>query len=213
MTLTDLLKSLYGDKESMSLAEISQAASAAKGPKFVDLADGGYVDEGKYANVSAKLTTANQTIQTLRQAVQNFEGVDVQQLRDDLAAEKAARVKDRQTWQLQAALKEAGCKDPDYVLYKLGNGVEFAEDGSLKDKEGLLATCKQDYAAMFDAPEQPTGTGGLGNFARRHDSDKPLTREDFQKLPYMEKYKIKTERPEEYKALVSAQSEKPKGDS
>lgn len=59
MKLTDFLKKLFGDKESMTLDELTQAAEGFKDAKFVDLNEGGYVDEGKYSNVSAKLFTAS----------------------------------------------------------------------------------------------------------------------------------------------------------
>lgn len=165
MTFADYLKQLFGDKESMTLSELTQAAENFKDAKFVDLKDGGYVDEGKYSDVSAKLFAANNTIKTLRDAAKSFEGIDVADLQRQLNDEKAGRKKDRQNWELRAALAGAGCKDPDYLLFKLGDKVEFAEDGSLKDKDGLLETCKKDFAAMFPT-DPPAGTGGTGNFRR-----------------------------------------------
>ena len=204
MKLTDFLKKLFGDKESMTLDELTQAAESFKDAKFVDLNEGGYVDEGKYSNVSAKLFTANNTIKTLREAAQAFEGVDIADLKRQLDDEKAGRKKDRQDWELRAVLTAAGCKDPDYVMYKLGDTVEFEENGGLKDKDMLLESCKKDYASMFET-ERPGGTGSFGNFARTHGSDKPMTLEEFNKLPYMEQYKIKTQQPEAYQAMTAAQ--------
>lgn len=180
MTITDFLKALYGDKESMTLNELTQAAEGFKGAKFVDLKDGGYVDEGKYSDVSAKLFTANSTIKTLREAAQAFDGVDVADLQRQLNDEKAERKKDRQNWELRAALTGAGCKDPDYLLFKLGDTVEFAEDGSLKDKDGLLETCKKDFAAMFPA-DPPAGTGSSGNFRRDRNPAQSSQREQLEK--------------------------------
>ena len=42
MTLADFFQKLYGDKESMTLAELTQAANASQEAKFVDLKEGGY---------------------------------------------------------------------------------------------------------------------------------------------------------------------------
>ncbi len=50
MKLTDLLKKLFGDKESMTLDELTQATEGFKDAKFVDLNEGDYVDGGKYSN-------------------------------------------------------------------------------------------------------------------------------------------------------------------
>lgn len=172
MTFADYLKQLYGDKETMTLQELTQAAESFKNAKFVDLKEGGYVDEGKYTDVSARLLAANNTIKTLRDAAKSFEGVDVANLQRQLDDEKAGRKKDRQEWNLRAALTGAGCTDVDYLLYKLGSTVEYKEDGTLKDGEALLESCRKNYAAQFPT-QQAMGTGGAGNFARNHGDADP----------------------------------------
>lgn len=172
MTFADYLKQLYGDKESMTLSELTQAAESCKIAKFVDLKDGGYVDEGKYTDVSARLLAANNTIKTLRDAAKSFEGIDVADLQRQLGEEKAGRKKDRQEWNLRAALMGAGCTDVDYLLYKLGDTVEYDDDGSVKNQDALLESCRKDYAAQFPT-QQAMGTGGTGNFARNHSSENP----------------------------------------
>lgn len=154
MKLTDFIKQLYGDKDTMTLAELTQAANAMDSAKFVDLREGGYVDEGRYSDVSAKLTRANQTIRTLQTPVAEFEGVDVAELQRQLNQEKSDRKKDKQEWNLKAALSGAGCKDTDYVMWKLGQSVEFAEDGNIKDVDSLIENCKTNFASQFDAPKE-----------------------------------------------------------
>lgn len=172
MTFADYLKQLYGDKESMTLSELIQAAESCKTAKFVDLKEGGYVDEGKYTDVSAKLLAANNTIKNLRDAARSFEGVDVADLQRQLDDEKAGRKKDRQEWNLRAVLAGAGCTDVDYLLYKLGDTVEYEEDGNVKNQDALLESCRKDYAAQFPT-QQAMGTGGIGNFARNHGDADP----------------------------------------
>lgn len=167
MTFADYLKQLYGDKESMTLSELTQAAESCKTAKFVDLKEGGYVDEGKYTDVSAKLLAANNTIKTLRDAAKSFEGVDVVDLQRQLGEEKAGRKKDRQEWNLRALLTGAGCTDVDYLLYKLGSTVEYEEDGSVKNKDVLLESCRKDYAAQFPA-QQVADTGVQVNTGGEH---------------------------------------------
>lgn len=171
MTLADYLKQLYGDKESMTLPELTQAAESCKTAKFVDLKEGGYVDEGKYTDISAKLLAANNTIKTLRDAARSFEGVDVADLQRQLDDEKAGRKKDRQEWNLRALFTGAGCTDVDYLLYKVNGKVEYEEDGRVKNQDALLETCRKDYAAQF--PTQAVDTGSVGNFARNHGSADP----------------------------------------
>jgi hypothetical protein len=140
--------------------------------------------------------------------IAGFENVDVKDLQAQLSAEKEGRTKDRQTWNLQSALTAAGCKDTDYIMFKLGDTVEFADDGSLKDSDALLESCKKDYAAMFpqaDPDQNPSGgTGSLGNFQRsHHQPEKAMTKEEFLKLPYMDQFKLKNEQPEAYQTLMA----------
>ena len=201
MELNEFLKELYGEKESMTFSELTQAAAAQKDVKFVDLKAGGYVDEGKYQDVSAKLTTAKQTIQTLQTAVQNYEGVDISDLQTQLANEKAARVKDKQAWSLSSTLAKAGCKDTGYVMYKLGDSVEFDENGAVKDPEALISTVKEAYASQFEA-EHPGGTGSIGNFQRSRTADKTVTKEQFKTMGYLDRMKLKSDDPDTYNELV-----------
>jgi hypothetical protein len=143
--------------------------------------------------------------------VADLEKVDVEDLQTQLQAEKDGRKKDLQSWNLKSTLTKAGCKDTDYIIFKLGDKVEFADDGTLKDSDALLESCKKDYAAMFAEadpgadPQKPTGgTGSLGNFQRSHQQqEKPMTKEEFFKLPYMEQFKLKNEQPEAYQTLMA----------
>lgn len=144
--------------------------------------------------------------------IAGFENVDVKDLQAQLSAEKEGRTKDRQTWNLKSALTAAGCKDTDYIMFKLGDTVKFADDGSLKDSDALLESCKKDYAAMFEEsnpnPDQKPngGTGGLGNFQRQHDGpkDTKTTKEQFGKMGYLERINFKKEHPDEFTELSKA---------
>lgn len=137
--------------------------------------------------LKTQLSTKDTEIKTLRDdlisangKIANLEKVDVQKLQDDLIAERNGRKKDRQDWELRAALTGAGCKDPDYLMFKLADKAEFSEDGSLKDKDSLLESCKKDFAAQFPA-DHPGGTGSIGNFARNHKSSGESRREQLEK--------------------------------
>lgn len=102
-----------------------------------------------------EISTLRTDLTTANGKVADLEKVDIAGLQGQLDAEKSGRTKDRQEWNLKAALSSANCKDADYVMFKLGNTVEFADDGSLKDKDKLLENCKKDYAAMFDESKPP----------------------------------------------------------
>lgn len=129
-------------------------------------------EKGNALRIQGELDTANNTIKILRDAAKSFEGIDVADLQRQLGEEKAGRKKDRQEWNLRAALTGAGCTDVDYLLYKLGDTVEYDDDGSVKNQDVLLESCRKDYAAQFPT-QQAMGTGGTGNFARNHGSEDP----------------------------------------
>lgn len=137
------------------------------------------------AALRTQITTKDAEIKTLRNdlvaantRIAGLEKVDVEALQRQLDDERTGRKKDRQGWNLKAALAETGCKDPEYVMFKLGDTVEFADDGSLKDKDALIEKCKQNFASMFET-ESPTGTGGAGNFARNRQAS--TEREELEK--------------------------------
>lgn len=128
--------------------------------------------EALKTQTKAQLKTREAEIETLRTSLAEATGrvaelsrVDAEALQRQLEEERAGRIKDRQEWSLKAALTETGCKDPEYVIFKLGASAEFADDGSLKDKDALMERCRQEFAAMFE-PDLSAGTGSAGNFAR-----------------------------------------------
>ena len=87
------------------------------------------------------------------------------------------------------------------MMYKLGDNVEFDENGAVKDPEALLSSVKEAYASQFEA-EQPGGTGSIGNFQRNRSTGKTITKEDFAKMGYRERATLKQESPETYQELT-----------
>lgn len=139
---------------------------------------GVYVTRLKNKEIEAN--TLRDDLTTANNKITDLEKVNVKQLQDDLAAEKVGRAKDKQRWNLQTALQGAGCKDPDYVIWKLGDTVEFADDNSLKDADGLIEAAKETYASQFQTASSG-GTGGIGNFQRGH-GDPPSKKSELEKV-------------------------------
>lgn len=132
--------------------------------------------------------------------VADLSKVDVEDLQTQLANEKTARVKDKQIWNLSNVLAKAGCKDTDYVMYKLSDSVEFDENGAVKDPETLVSTVKETYASQFEA--QQGRTVSIGNFQRNRTSDKTITKEQFKTMGYLDRMKLKADDPDIYHELV-----------
>ncbi|MCD2492738.1 hypothetical protein LQE92_08865 [Lacrimispora sp. NSJ-141] len=132
--------------------------------------------------------TDEATIKALREdiikkgnRIAELEKVDVQDLQTQLQQEREGREKDRKEYSLRSLLAAEGCTDVDYLLYKLGNAVEFDDKGKVKDQENFIKSTKETYAAQFQEANTG-GTGGAGNFPRNHDSRTPD-----EKNPYTQK--------------------------
>lgn len=138
--------------------------------------------------LNARIKTKDTEISTLRTdlttantKVAELEKVDVQELQTELEQEKEGREKDRKQFELCSLLVKEGCNDVDYLLYKLGDTVEFDEKGKVKDTENFIKTVKEQYAGQFQNTE-PGGTGSAGNFQRGRGEVTPP-----EKNPYTEK--------------------------
>lgn len=104
-----------------------------------------------------EISTLRTDLATANTNIAELQKVDVEDLQTQLANEKTGRLKDKQNYQLNNLFSSAGCKDIDYLLYKLGDKVEFEEDGTVKNKDNLLEQCKKDYSKLFET--EPQGFG------------------------------------------------------
>ena len=73
----DFLKDVFGDK-AITYSELEKALQNNKDVKLANLANGDYVDKGKYTAMENELIKANETIQQLQETVKKFDGVDVE---------------------------------------------------------------------------------------------------------------------------------------
>lgn len=148
--------------------------------------------DGKIAALTGDLTAANTKVADL-------EKVDTEGLQRQLDDERNGRIKDKKEFALKSLLTQSGCKDIDYVLYKLGDSVEFDEKGEIKDAESFINTTKDAYASQF-AEEPAGGTGSKGNFGRS--SGEALTKEEILKKPYAERISLYNEDPEAFNTAM-----------
>ena len=148
--MLDWLKSLLGEGYT---EDIDANVSKKIGELFVSKQD--FNDKNtEVKNLRKDLATANTKIADL-------EKVDTEGLQKQLEDERNGRIKDRKEFALKALLTQSGCKDIDYVLYKLGDSVEFDEKGEIKDAESFINTTKEAYASQFASadPRSPVLSG------------------------------------------------------
>lgn len=163
MTLTEYLKKLFGDKTSMTLEELTKASEGNAEAKFVDLKDGGYVDEGKFKGLESQLSAANTTIKDLQEAVKIFDGKDPEKLSADLASLQQKYDADTAKLKLENALDVAiiGAKGRSTKAVKAFldlDKLKLKEDGTI---EGLdLEALKKSEPYLFESIETNITGGG-----------------------------------------------------
>ena len=99
-----------------------------------------------------ELKTANDTINKLQ-----ADNKDVETLQTEITGYKS-KVADLEAAQelsatrsiLEKSLPEAGAKDIDYLLYKMGD-VEKADDGSIKDLDNKIKDLQANFTDQFEA--------------------------------------------------------------
>ena len=92
----------------------------------------------------------------------------------------------------------------DYLLYKLGDTVEFDEKGAAKDAESFIKSTKEKYAGQFqDVKGGAGGTGSPGNFGRDHKERTPLEKNPYSKKGWnlTEQMKLELSDPDRAKKL------------
>lgn len=160
--------------------------------------------------LNARIKTKDTEISTLRTdlstantKIAELEKIDVEELKTQLQQEKDGREKDRKEFTLRSILQQAGCTDVDYVLYKLGDTVEFDDKGTVKDSENFIKSTKEKYAGQFEEKPGAGGTGSAGNFGRDHRDTTPIEKNPYSKKGWnmTEQMKLELTDPDKAKKL------------
>lgn len=192
-------------------------ADKLKHVRFADLSEGGYVSKEKYTNLEtelsgkgAELEKANGLIEELKKSTGKDE--ETQQKIADYEKEITALKKENEDLkvenELKFALVSAGAVDVDYLVFKAKEKgeVKLGDDGKIKGGDDLISGLKTQHPAMFGAAgnSQQQNNGNrriLENNLPEGDKDKTVTREQFLKMGYSERLKLKQENAELFKQL------------
>ena len=182
--------------------------------RFADLSEGGYVSKDKYSSLETDLTgktteleKANKLIEELKKsagkdeatqqkiATYETEIADLKKENADLKTENA----------LKFALVAAGAVDVEYLVFKAKEKgeIKLTEDGKIKGEDDLITGLKTQHPAMFQAPNnnQQNNRKILENNLPNGDNDKTVTKEQFLKMGFNERMKLKEENPDLFKQL------------
>lgn len=217
----EFLKEILGEElYNQFMAKINahngDEANKEKLIKLVNLTDGGYVSKDKYTSLetdlsgkTSELEKANGLIEELKkttgkdeesqQKITAYETeiTNLKRENDELKRENA----------LKFALLSAGAVDVDYLVFKAKEKgeIKLGDDGKIKGEDDLISGLKTQHPAMFEASNQQQNNNGnrrvLENNLPGGDKDKTVTKEQFLKMGYNERMKLKQENPELFKQL------------
>lgn len=182
--------------------------------RFADLSEGGYVSKDKYTSLetdlagkTTELTKANELIAELKKsagkddetqqkiATYETEIADLKKENAELKTENA----------LKFALMAAGAVDVDYLVFKAKEKgeIKLGDDGKIKGEDDLITGLKTQHPAMFEASNgnQQNNRKILENNLPNGDNDKTVTKEQFLKMGFNERMKLKEENPDLFKQL------------
>lgn len=168
------------------------------------------VEQGKTTAETAKLTTAENAIKGLQEAVKKFDGVDVTKLQDDfktlqkkydddIKTEQQKTADLKKGYDLKEKLRDLNITDPDYLIFKHG-GIEkfnFDKDGNLIGLEDTVKPYKELIPHIFKESKTNYNPAGGGDYKGAN----PFAKESFN---LTEQGKLLKENPAQAKELASA---------
>ena len=108
---------------------------------------------------------------------------------------------------MKFALVAAGAVDVDYLLFKAKEKgeIKLGDDGKIKGEDDLISGLKTQHPAMFEASHSNQQQNGnrrvLENNLPGGNKDKTVTKEQFLKMGFNERMKLKEENPDLFKQL------------
>lgn len=220
----DFLKEILGEELFGQLAEKLNAhngneANKDKQVKLGNLATGEYVGKGKYDALNELLTgkqteldTANGLIAELKKGSKGNEELQgkITQYETTVADLQAQLQETKVKSAIKVALLSEKAVDVDYLTYRLneklkekGETLELDENDNIKGWDDKLSGLKTQFPTMFGS----TGEGkmkvlGDGRLPDGGNSTSGITQEQFAKMGYQSRLKLKQEQPDMYAQMT-----------
>ncbi len=184
--------------------------------RFADLSEGGYVSKDKYTNLetdlngkTTELEKANNLIEELKKGTAGKDQALQQKITDyeaEITTLKAENTNLKTENALKFALVAAGAVDVDYLVFKAKEKgeIKLGDDGKIKGEDDLISGLKTQHPAMFGASNNQQQNGNrkiLENNLPNSNGNKTVTKEQFLKMGFNERVKLKEENPELFKQL------------
>ena len=223
----DFLKEILGEELFNQVAEKINAHNGNeenkdKQIKIGNLGTGEYVGKGKYDALQelvngkeTELKSANDLIAELKKGTKGNE--ELQKKIGDYDVQVAELQKQLQETKVKSAIKVAllseKAVDVDYLTFKLneklnekGETLELDENDNIKGWDALKDGLKTQFPTMFES----AGTGKMkpvddNRLPSGDGSNVGLTQEQFNKMGYQSRLKLKQEQPEVYAQMTGKQ--------
>ena len=217
----EFLKALFGEN-ALTYAQLEQAIAAHNGTeanaqnqiKIGNLGGGEYVGRGKYDGIvdqlkgkQTELDTANSLIEELKKGTKGDEEMQgkITAYEQTITTLQAQLAETKLNSALKVALLAAKASDVDYLTYKLteklkaeGKALELDDNDNIKGWNDHLSGLKTQFPGQFESEggnKKVLGGGGLpGN-----DEGGTITKDQFRKMGYDDRLKLKNENPELFK--------------
>lgn len=217
----EFLKAILGDElYNQFVTKINDyngnEANKEKLIKLVNLTDGGYVSKDKYTSLEtdlsgkdAELVKANNLIEELKKSTGKDEGLQqkITDYESEIETLKTENAELKTENALKFALVSAGAVDVDYLVFKAKEKgeIKLDENGKIKGEDDLISGLQTQLPAMFEASNTQQQVNGnrriLENNLPDGDKNKTVTKEQFLKMGYAERLKLKQENPELFNQL------------
>ena len=219
----EFLKGLLGDElftqiESKINEHNGNEANKDKQIKLGNLGTGEYVSKSKHEALNellkgkeAELTTANGLIEELKKGTKGNEELQAKiGAYDTQVKELQAQIVEAK---LKAAVKvgllEAKCTDVDYVTYKLmeslkekGESLELDENENVKGWSEKLSGLQTQLPTQFETQKDGYQVLGDNRLPSGTGSGAEISKEQFDKMGYQSRLKLKQEQPEVYAKMT-----------
>lgn len=157
--ITEIIKKHVGEDGKLNVEEVEKEIKKAS-PENV-------VPKDQYNNVASQLKEANKTVKNLEKSVKDNPDVtkELESYKDKANELEKENVQLKIKTQAEGALRDAGVKDVDYGLFKLGN-LELDKDGNVKDLENKLKDFQKNYPDQIvsDDNKEDDGTKPSGGY-------------------------------------------------
>lgn len=216
----DLLKTILGDELFNQVTEKINAhngdeANKENQLKLANLAKGEYVGKGKHDALQAmldsktgELDTANQLIADLKKGTKDNQDLQgkISTYETQVADLQAQLHETKINYAAQLAVRDAGGDDVEFLVWKLKalaeGKLELDENDKIKGIDDLMTTLKTQSPAHFQTGENNLKVEEIK--LPDNNNNKPgVTQEQFNKMGYQSRLKLKQEQPEIYAELTN----------